>query len=1051
MLTKRPFRVIIVFLALSIVGVAVLPGLKVNFVPNRSSPSLLVSYHLPDSSPDIVERLATSPIENAFSRVKGVNKVYSVSRYNSGTVRLDFDKDEDMDFKKFEINAIIRNIYKKLPEKLSYPVVAQRGGSEDDDSQNPILIYSVNGPYAPYKLQQDVEEYVSKSLSQVKDIQRVEVSGVNRLQITVAFDYAIMTRYRLSKRHITTALGSLNKAIYAGMARTANDQRFFLRTTGQLPDLASIETTRIKEMEGKPIFIKDVADVFIEEEKPNAYIRINGKNAVYVNIYAREGVNKMVLAQQTREQIAQLAAQLPEGVEMLLERDDTKYLNEEMNKIYLRTGLSILILVLFILAINRNWRYLAALFLGIVVNLCLTAIIVYALGVELHIFSIAGLTISFGLIVDNAIVMIDHLHRKRNARIFVALLAASLTTIMALLMVLLLPEKDRQNLTDFSIVVAINLGVSLLTALFFTPAIYSLFFKRTAGRRSISIKSLRRRVHFFRAYMKSIGFVTRYRKIFTILVVLGFGLPVFKLPPQWEGREWYNKTIGSDRYQEEIRPVTDKILGGALRKFVTEVYEGYSYRNPEQTRLYIRAGLPFGTTLEDANFVISTVEDYLKGVEGIDKYVTHVRSRSASVEITFKAEYGNTALPYQLKARLQARSVDLTGVSWQIFGVGRAFSVGGESAKTPNFKIRMKGYNFDELADQAELMAAKLAKRKRVQKIELNQQISWHSKVTGEYVLDFDTDRLAAAGINRGSVMQLLSDLTEPRGASLNANYQNERLPVYVKAKTSAAFSKYDLMEEALPLDTHRFVRIKDYATLSFEKSANQIHKEDRQYIRIVAFDYLGSHKFGNEHRQNVIDEMNAEMPVGYFAEPAQNYYFNFEKTKRQYGLLVFLMLGIYFICAVLFENLRQPFHIIFTIPVSFIGLFLIFSLFDFPFDQGGYAAFVMLGGLVVNASIFIVNDLNNNRHSKHYNRAILKAVLGKAQPILLTILSTCFGLIPFLIEGESEVFWFALAIGTIGGLIFSVVGVFLCLPVFLFRKSVVRPAPKVHGAGRNL
>jgi len=137
-------------------------------------------------------------------------------------------------------------------------------------------------------------------------------------------------------------------------------------------------------------------------------------------------------------------------------------------------------------------------------------------------------------------------------------------------------------------------------------------------------------------------------------------------------------------------------------------------------------------------------------------------------------------------------------------------------------------------------------------------------------------------------------------------------------------------------------------------------------------------------------------------------------------------------------DSLRQPFFIILTIPISFIGLFLIFSLFDFPFDQGGYAAFVMLGGLVVNASIFIVNDLNNAR-LKHYNRSVIKSVLGKAQPILLTILSTCFGLIPFLVEGESEVFWFALAIGTIGGLVFSVVGVFLCLPVFLSIK-VKRP-----------
>tara|TARA_Y100001934_G_C11729291_1_gene484935 strand:- start:25 stop:564 length:540 start_codon:yes stop_codon:yes gene_type:complete len=179
---------------------------------------------------------------------------------------------------------------------------------------------------------------------------------------------------------------------------------------------------------------------------------------------------------------------------------------------------------------------------------------------------------------------------------------------------------------------------------------------------------------------------------------------------------------------------------------------------------------------------------------------------------------------------------------------------------------------------------------------------------------------------------------------------------------------------------------------------------------------------------------MEQLLPVGYSVETSGNY-FSFRQQQRQYSLLLFLMVGIFFICAILFENLKQPFYIIITIPISFIGLFLIFSLFDFRFDPGGFAAFVMLGGLVVNASIFIVNDLNNTRLKK-YNRSVLRSVMGKAQPIILTILSTCFGLIPFLLEGDSEYFWFALAIGTIGGLVFSTVAVFLCLPVFLSRKK---------------
>ena len=651
-------------------------------------------------------------------------------------------------------------------------------------------------------------------------------------------------------------------------------------------------------------------------------------------------------------------------------------------------------------------------------------------------YSIAGLTISFGLIVDNAIVMMDHMYRKRNRSIFVALLAASLTTIMALLMVLLLPEEDRRDLTDFSVVVAINLAVSLLIALFFTPALYQLLFKEEMQRSNMpSIRKLRRKVKWFRRYAGGVGFFVRYRKAFILLVILGFGLPIFKLPAQLEDEDWYNKTIGSDTYQDDIRPITDKVFGGALRKFMNEVYEGYFYRDAAQTKLNVRATLPMGTTLEDANYVISNVEEYIDGITGVDKYITRVSNRTGSIEITFKPEYEFGALPYQLKGRLQARSVDLTGVSWSVTGVGRGFSIGGERGEYETFGIRMRGYNYDELDRQANFLADTLERHKRIQEVKTNEQIGFTPNGS-EYVLTFDIDRLAKGGVNRGKVTSALADYSLPSSASASANFNQERIPVYIKSRTAKEFSKYDLLEVALPIDTSQLVKISDYASMSFEEAANEIHKENRQYLRLVKFNYLGSPKFGGEFRDKTIEYMKTVMPVGYQID-TQDRFGRSDKAKQQYGLLVFLLLGIYFICAILFENLRQPFYIIITIPISFIGLFLIFSLFDFSFDQGGYAAFVMLGGLVVNAAIFIVNDLNNSKLKK-YNRAVLKSVLGKAQPIMLTILSTCFGLIPFLIEGESEAFWFSLAIGTIGGLMFSTVAVFLCLPVFLQNKVKV-------------
>lgn len=1028
------FRIVILFVAISLIGLALVPGLDVNLTPTYNPPVLSINYSL-QGSPDVVERQATSPLENALSQIDGVNEIYSISRYNGGIIRLRFDKEEDLAFRKFETATIIRNLYKKLPEGMSYPRIRQSGGDEEDeDSYRPILTYSINGPYAPYKLANDAVDYIQKPLRQIAGVEDVEVSGGVPLQITIDFDPAKLMRYQLSKNDLIAALSTQSTSVYLGRTETASGEQFFAKLNGATPDIKALENTLVQEKKERSILLKDVARVFIEEQQPKRYQRINGQNAVYLSLYARKGTNKVLLAQQVNNLLNELSTALPEGLVLRLEKDETIFLKEELQKIYVRTALSVAILVCFIFLINRNWRYLTVLFSGIVVNLCMTSVLLYIWGIELHIYSIAGLTISFGLIVDNAIVMIDHLHKKANRKIFLALFAASLTTIMALLVVLLLPEEDRRNLTDFSMVVAVNLAVSLLVALFFSPALYQLLFKSKIKRRQFSVKSLKRKIRFFKVYAASIAWLVKYRKAFILLLILAFGLPIFQLPVQVEGQAWYNNSIGSDKYQDEIRPITDKILGGALRKFVQEVYEGYSYRSAERSRLMVNARLPFGTTLDDANFVISTVEAYLKRVEGIDKFVTNVTGRNARVEITFDEAYEDSALPYQLKARLQARSIDLTGVRWSIYGVGRGFSAGGESTDRPSFRINLKGYNYDELERQANVLADTLLNNRRVQEVKTNEQIGWGREKSSEYVLVFDTDRLAKAGVSRGQVVQTLSDLTIPTSPSLSANFQDELMPVYIKASSAERFSKYDLMRESLPIDTARLLKIEDYADLTFEETANEIHKQDRQYLRVIAFDYLGSARFGAKHRDRSIEVVSAQMPVGYSVEAA-GYGFRFDKEKRQYSLLLVLLVGIYFISAILFENLRQPLYIISNVPISFIGLFLIFALFDFSFDQGGYAAFILLGGLVVNAAIFIVHDLNNSPVKK-YNRAVIKSVVGKAQPILLTVLSTCFGLIPFLIEGEDEVFWFALAIGTIGGLLFSLFAVFVCLPVFLSKRK---------------
>ncbi|MFN9864712.1 MAG: efflux RND transporter permease subunit [Bacteroidota bacterium] len=239
-------------------------------------------------------------------------------------------------------------------------------------------------------------------------------------------------------------------------------------------------------------------------------------------------------------------------------------------------------------------------------------------------------------------------------------------------------------------------------------------------------------------------------------------------------------------------------------------------------------------------------------------------------------------------------------------------------------------------------------------------------------------------------------------------------------------------MEDYLSADSTHY-RLASTATLNKERTTNAIHKEDRQYIRLLGFDYYGSSLFGNKYLDDILARQKQLMPTGYTAEKI-SWSFSWEKAKREYGLLALLIIGIYIIGTILFESFKQPLFIVLAIPISFIGLFLSFALFDFYFDQGGYAAFILLGGLVVNSVVFILNDFNQLKHKT--NRAFAKVVAAKMKPIMLTVLSTCLGLVPFLIGGDNEVFWFSLAVGTLGGLTVSFIFIILIVPNFYVKPS---------------
>lgn len=1036
-----PFRVVFCFIAMSLACGLALPRLSVNLLPGESSSTLTIFYSLPNSSPDIVEKQITSLVEDACSSLDQLKKILSVSNNNSGYVQLQFDQSADMQFRQLEVASIIRRLYPQLPATASYPVIT--GDYSNDGEKGPMLVYYINAPLQPFQIRKEAEDVFHKVFAGMQEIKQVNMSGADFLQLVIRFDHIKCEAWQLQPAGIISSIQSYFSSGYPGTFTEENGEEYFLRIPSPATSDSAIENILLPVNNGQMIHLKDIASVHIEEQDAAGYFRINGKNCIAVSMYAREGANKIVVEQKVKKLIPQALLMLP-GYDIRPAYNDTRFIKKEINKNYRRAALSISILIFFVLFFYRSWRYTVNLFLGLAVSFSFTIILTWLFGINIHVYTIAALAVCFGIMTDNIIVMLDYYHQWRNRKIFPSLLGGALMTIASLSMVFLLPEQEKKNLADFSILIILSLVCSLVTLYGFTPGLYELtsshkpLLAGVSVTERISFAGKRKRAVTGSYYFSMIRFIVGFRKLFFAGLVLAFGLPFFLLPAQWKGNHWYhhayNNIIGSEKYQQHIQPYTGKWLGGTLWLFLQGVYTKSSYRSPEQTKLYIQARMSFGSTAQQVNVIFRNIENFLTGAEGIDTYVTSIEGRSGKISITFRDDIEKTILPVQLKSELISRTANVGGVEWDIYGMGQGFS-NTDDQGVAGYRLIMKGYNYNELEKQANLLKQKLFKQQRIQKIDINKSAAFDEEESKEYVIDLEANRIALYNTNRQEILNKLLNLSEPNAPATQIAIGDRYYPLVLKEKDADKFSAYHLLHAPLFLDPQRTVSLGLSGHNAIRNTVSAISKEDRQYLRFISFDYMGSSDAGNKYVAGMLNEMNKQMPIGYSIQQQNGQQLLYDNDNRY--MLIVLLIGLnFFICCVLFESLKKAFYVICMIPVSFIGLFLTFANGQFYFDQGGYAAFVMLGGLVSNASIYIIHDfkkLCNNKPTASPNKLLIRATVNRSRTLVLTILSTLSGLIPFILEGQQQVFWFSFALGTFVGLLFSLFALFVVLPVLLW------------------
>ena len=1032
-----------------LVGAATIPLLNIQYRPSSSVQSLYVSYSSQDASARVAESEVTSIIEGALNTVAGVSQISATTYDGGGYVDLTFKEGTNMETTRFDVSTRLRQIQSKLPEGVK-PMVsgsAGRGGGEPTT----ILQYTINADMPPSEIVRYAEEHLITPLSRIEGVESVTTSGAMPFEWVVSFDPNSLHAVGLRPGDLSQPLSNYFQNSIVGTEIV--DDKLMLVRLKSMNLQSELERIPVKKVNGRLYCIGDFATVTYREQKPSSYNRINGLNTIDLTIDGEDGINTLAVANAVKTRMDDLKAGFPENFAIMLNYDASENINNEIQKIFFRAVISLAILLLFVLAVSRSFRYLCVIGLTITANL-LSAFIFYNLfSIDIELYSMAGITVSLGIIIDTAIVIADHYSYYGNRKVMTSIAGALFTTIAALLIIFFLPKDAREDLTDFIWVIVINLTLSMIIAFLFVPALLQ---KIPLGRKGVvknTMKRRRRLVLSTARYERFVVWSRAHRWIYIIAIILLFGIPVQLLPQQVHHKIYdenndntkgglvglYNKTIGSKWYQRN-KLWFEYPLGGALNLFQKHSNGRISYGYEEKPEVVLRvyANMPEGYTVQQLNDIVSEMENWLQQFDEISMFRTSLSGTSGTLEIRFKKEYEFTRFPMQLKQQLWTKATRYGGATWSIPSLDENDQYLSNSVYRTSWShsIQLYGYNYDLLYRYAEELIDSLKINRRVNGQAGFSAGGYGSYVRNEFCIDYDRERIARTGMNLNGYFSFLGEQLYDNSAGDVFDGQRN-VPVRLVSNERDYFDLWHIRNDMISIDSIQ-TRLNDIGSITKRRTGLNIERRNQEYTISVGYEFIGSYDLMYRMEREVIKRMNDRLPMGFHAGSSNSYY-SWRESQKQRTLLIFVViLVIFMICAVLFESLRQPLVIVLLIPVSFIGLFLAFPLFGVNFGQGGFAAMIMLCGITVNAGIYLTSEYRTifSSTGRIGQKTYIKAFNRKIVPTMLTILSTVLGLIPFLFDGEKAPFWYSFAIGVMSGMLFSVIAIVIVMPVFFPLKT---------------
>jgi HAE1 family hydrophobic/amphiphilic exporter-1 len=983
--------------------------LPVDLMPDVSFPSITIRITYPGVGPLEMEELVTRPIEQAVSAVAGLQRLESTSQEGSSRTTLNFAWGTDLGEAADDVRSRIDRIRARLPEEADPPTIFKF-----DSTAFPIMGVGVEGDYDPVTLREISQNELSQRLERVPGVAAVTVDGGLRRQIHVLLSKEKITALNLSVDRVVTLLRTENQNMPLGEV-DEGDATFLLRSQGQFTNLDDIRNLVVLTKDGVPVYMRDIAEVRDSTEDRRQFMRINGRSGVRMRVQKQSGENTVAIAAGVKAEIERINREVP-GVRLLVLDDSAVFIERAINNVKEHAMLGSILVILIIFAFLRDWRATIIVSTSIPISVVGTFALLYFAGFTLNTMTFGGLALGIGMIVDAAIVVLENTHRHMDMgkdrmtaaidgaeEVWSAILASTLTHIAVFVPLLFLTGVSSVLFVQLSIVVMFSLSMSLFVAVTIVPVLCSRWLTPHSEAHKSGWMG-----RFYAASERALERMdNRYRRLIHLALA----------------------------HRPTVVGVSAGLVVVAMVLLPTVGFELVPQADEGEVRVDVE--LPVGTRIERTEAAVLRLEEMIRqSVPEADMIITTGGGGGfgfGSAGGSHRGEFQVRLVPREQRTRsndqiAQALRRQLSGLPGVIV---RARPSGG------NFQMtRMLGGGDSRLALEIRGHELQDARRLAVEAQTVMQNTPGVADVRigreeGRPEISIRVDRPKAALL--GLTVTSVAETIQTNVAGTQAAFYRERgneYPIVVRLREEDRERIRDVEDVLLSTPTGQVVPAKNLMVADRETGPVQIERKNQERVtRVNAETEVTLSEAVNavEDRLSQI-RVPPDFSVGFGSEVEEQA----QAFKQLQMMLVLAIILVYAVMASQYESLRDPFIIMFSVPVAAIGVVLSLLMTGTAFSLQAYIGVIMLAGIVVSNAILLVDYTNTLRHRDKMplREAVEQAGRTRLRPILMTSLATILGLVPMALGiGDGAELQAPLARVVIGGLIASTLVTLVLVP----------------------